>query len=130
MLNSVICWTRTKKWQWWISLLPFVLLPLLGIFHGEIWGAVAVLAFLGAFYAGGLIGYLLGKSFSRFINASAQFGQRFSAAASGFGIFFLPPLLAAWANTYLGTDIWVASLWLHFFWACVCGAIFFWTKDE
>lgn len=117
------------KWLPWVGMSPFFLIPLYMMLAGKPWPGLGILAFLSSMYGGILFGGFLGRALNRYVlRRSADFGQRLAAGLSGFGFLFLPPIVGFWSNHHLGTDIEMASLWLHFLWACVGGAAFFCAK--
>ena len=96
---------------------------------GNHWPILAVIAYFLPFYAGGFLGSFLGRLLNkRVVKRSADFGQRRAGGLIGFGFLFLPPIVWSLANRHLGTEIEMASLWLHFLWACVGGLVFFCAK--
>ena len=83
-----------------------------------------------AFFVSVWLGIFLGNKFadvlsSRYLGTSEDVGKRFSVAFSVFGFLFLPVLVGKFTNVNMDTDIGMASVGAHFFWACIGAAIIF-----
>lgn len=93
------------------------------------------LALLGVFGLSLYTGYRTGLFINKhLLKRSEDFGNRLAVACGGFFFLFLPRLGAFLANTYLDTDFELHSLQVHFLWACLGGAVFFfvypWAKEK
>jgi hypothetical protein len=122
---------RLIKWLPWVAAAPLLAI-LLSLMPGwKLWTGLGLLAFVSSMYLGILLGGVLGRLINLYVlRRPPDLGERLASALSGFGFLFVPPLIGTGANAYLGTEITVESLWLHFLWACVGGLIIFWTKPQ
>ena len=120
-----------SKWLPWVGTAPFILIPFVIMFDGEVARGVGILAFFASMWGG----IILGGKFARIISTcvfkvSDDVAKRLTAAFCAFGFLFIPVLVGSFTNANLGTDIEMHSLNAHFLWACVGAGIFFCVKPE
>lgn len=117
---------KNSKWLPWVGVSLFILMPLVVMFHGEMWQWLGISAFFGSMWVGiSSGGYIARFITSHFLATSEETRKRLSIAFSAFGFLFLPAVVGSWANTYLNTNIDMHSLGAHFLWACVVGTLLF-----
>lgn len=126
MLIEFLKRLEKSKWLPWVVTAPFILIPIVIMFDGEVTRGVGILAFFASMWGG----MILGGKFAQFISTrvfkvSDDVAKRLTAAFCAFGFLFIPVLVGSFTNANLGTDIEMYSLSAHFLWACVGAGIFF-----
>ena len=122
---------ENSKWLPWVGMTPFILIPVVIMFGGEVPKAVGIFAFFASMWAGIYLGGGFARVvFTQFFRVSANGAKRLIAAFSAFGFLFAPVLVGSFTNTNLGTEIEMYSLSVHFLWACFGAAIFFTITPE
>ncbi len=113
----------------WLGMTPFLIFPVVLFKNGEVWKALAAIAFFGSAFASIVVGPVLGRVLNKHVlKQSSVFEERLSAGLVAFCFLFAPALVGSWGNAHLDTDIGMYSLGLHFVWACVGGIVFFSIK--
>jgi hypothetical protein len=120
-----------SKWLPWLSISPFIFVPLAIIFGGEVSRGIGFLAFFASMWAGVFLGGKFALVASKYLlKTSVDVSKRLSAAFSAFGFLFLPVLVGLFTNAYMGTDIGIQSIGTHFLSACFGAAVFFSISPE
>jgi hypothetical protein len=113
----------------WLGMTPFLIFPAVSLKNGEVWQALAGIAFFGSAFASIAIGPVLGRVLNKHVlKRSSELEERLSAGLVAFSFLFIPALVGSWSNAHLDTSIEMYSLGLHFVWACVGGIVFFSIK--
>ena len=119
------------KWLPWVGTAPFILIPIVIMFNGEVARGVGFLAVFASSFGGIILGGKIAQIIStRVFNVSDDVAKRLTAAFCAFGFLFIPVLVGSFTNANLGTDIEMYSLSAHFLWACVVAGIFFCVTPE
>lgn len=131
MLVELFKKLENSKWLRWVGTAPFIIFPLFIMINGEMWRGIGILAFFASVLLGIVLGNKIAWIFTTHVKAASEaFRKRLSTALSAFGFLFLPPVVGNWSNTYLGTEIEMHSLGVHFVWACAVGVIAFYVKPS
>ncbi|WP_299722199.1 hypothetical protein [uncultured Tateyamaria sp.] len=120
-----------SKWLHWVGTAPFILIPIVIFFGGDVSRGVGILAVLASMWIGVILGGKFALIISTFLlKSSEDIGKRLEVAFCAFGFLFLPVLVGTFTNANLGTDIEMSSMAAHFLGACIGAGIFFCISPE
>lgn len=120
-----------SKWLPWVGTSPFLLVPIVIMFGGEVARGVGILAFFASMWGGIIMGDKLALIVStHLLKTSQDIGKRLRAAFCAFGFVFLPVLVGSFTNANLGTEIELHSTGAHFLWACIAAGVFFCVSPD
>ena len=117
---------KKPKWLPSFGMTPFMLIPVVIMFRGEVSEGVGLFAFFASIWSGIFLSPRIAKFVSTHIfRVPDKVTKRLTPVLSAFGFLFIPPLVASFTNANLGTEFEMQSLSTYFFWACFGAVVIF-----